>query len=755
MAFYFNQGNRREKKHDKTALGPSPLKPTEAKPASTAHDSQPRQQQQQATPQRRRERLGETLRRTRPGPGTALRDIRLAKIFGEPVIDPTQPRRPTPADIYSARDILFNSAGRVSYGTWRGLIMYLTQAHQQIEDYTRAFFLTFRSFATPLDLAHALVRRAQMLPGGGLSAQELRLWRDRVQAPIRYRVFLAVRTWYNQYWQPYTDNELLPLLCRFLINDYLPSRHGSSAKDCVKFLQMIESKNSNVDLQALRDSRAPTVRQTSSHQLSSQAPDGNSLDEASRTNVAGGTSAGATYDASKSISRSRADADHHHNSCDDRGIFRRMFGRSNHESDHLHHHHPRFSSPHSESLSSTDEPDITDLLMATVGMDLSIEAYRRISHILNINPVDVACQLTIIESSCYCQIQPHELLNKEFSRRPDSTALNVRQMSRWSTQISRWASMLILSEITPERRCRLLKYFINLGIQLLALKNYDAVMAIKGAIYCAGVMRLKRTWSLLPKKFTIMCRRLLDAMDSDHNYANYRELLRKSQPPLLPFLGLYLTDLTFLEDGNPTYRRYEHPADHLDGPTDSDTASNSNSSSNSSKGSNDSDSDDQTEYDRPRGVQLTGQTCALFARRSEVDLDNPSILINFEKSYRLAVIIQEIQKFQIEYSGNFTMAIPGLQQYLIEEWSKYETYDDDRIYEISLQREPRAELPVAADSAAASTATAAAGRDPGSSGMRFSRLLPGTQRLWSKEHAAIPDSTLSTIDSDDSGSSVY
>ncbi|KAJ2778830.1 Ras guanine nucleotide exchange factor bud5 [Coemansia interrupta] len=729
MAFYFNQGNRKEKKHNKTALGPSPLKPTtSAKPASTANDSQAKQ----PAPQRRRERLGETLRLSRPGPGTALRDIRLAKIFGEPVIDPTQQTKRTPADMYSARDILFNSSGRVSYGTWHGLVMYLTQAHQQIEDYTKVFFLTFRSFATPLDLARALVRRSQLQPEGGLSAQELKLWRDRVQAPIRYRVFLAMRTWYDQYWQPYTDNELLPYLCGFLLNEYLPSRHGSSAKDCVKFLQLVETKNSNVDLRALRDTGTSAVRQTFSYQLNANALDGDSIGEASRTNVAGRNSPGATHDASKSMSRTQADADEHH-SCDGRGIFHRMFNRNAPKHDHR----SPSPSPHPDSLSSTDEPDITDLLMATVGMDLSIEAYRRISHILNINPVDVACQLTIIESSCYCQIQPHELLNKEFSRRPDSTALNVRQMSRWSTQISRWASMLILSEITPERRCRLLKYFINLGIQLLALKNYDAVMAIKGAIYCAGVMRLKRTWSLLPKKFTIMCRRLLDAMDSDHNYANYRELLRKSQPPLLPFLGLYLTDLTFLEDGNPTYRRYEHPADHMDRQTDSDSGS-----------SDGSDSDNRTEYDRPRGVQLTGQTCALFARRSEVDLDNPSILVNFEKSYRLAMIIQEIQKFQIEYSGNFTMAIPGLQQYLIEEWSKYETYDDDRIYEISLQREPRAELPIAAD-------TAAAGKDLGSGGMRLSRLLPGTQRLWSKEHVAVPDSTLSTIDSDDSGSSVY
>ncbi|KAJ1933588.1 hypothetical protein FBU59_005979, partial [Linderina macrospora] len=189
--------------------------------------------------------------------------------------------------------------------------------------------------------------------------------------------------------------------------------------------------------------------------------------------------------------------------------------------------------------------------MATVGVDLSVEAYRSVN-ILQVSPMDVACQLTIIESSCFCQIQATELLNKEFSHRETSLATNVRQMTKWSTQISRWVSAVILSETTADRRCRALKYFIQLGTQCLALKNFDAVMAIKAAIFCAAVMRLKSTWALLPKKYDVMSKRLHEATDPDRNYANYRALLRRSQPPLLPFMGLYLTDLTFLEDGNPT-----------------------------------------------------------------------------------------------------------------------------------------------------------------------------------------------------------
>jgi len=42
-------------------------------------------------------------------------------------------------------------------------------------------------------------------------------------------------------------------------------------------------------------------------------------------------------------------------------------------------------------------------------------------------------------------------------------------------------------------------------------------------------------------------------MDTASNFSRYREALRTSPPPSVPFLGLYLTDLTFIEDGNPSF----------------------------------------------------------------------------------------------------------------------------------------------------------------------------------------------------------
>ena len=42
-------------------------------------------------------------------------------------------------------------------------------------------------------------------------------------------------------------------------------------------------------------------------------------------------------------------------------------------------------------------------------------------------------------------------------------------------------------------------------------------------------------------------------IDSTKNFANYKQLLRNINPPCVPFLGVYLTYLTFINDGNPDF----------------------------------------------------------------------------------------------------------------------------------------------------------------------------------------------------------
>lgn len=43
-----------------------------------------------------------------------------------------------------------------------------------------------------------------------------------------------------------------------------------------------------------------------------------------------------------------------------------------------------------------------------------------------------------------------------------------------------------------------------------------------------------------------------ELIDSSKNWSVYREALHAATPPCIPFLGTYLTDLVFIEDGIPS-----------------------------------------------------------------------------------------------------------------------------------------------------------------------------------------------------------
>jgi len=54
-------------------------------------------------------------------------------------------------------------------------------------------------------------------------------------------------------------------------------------------------------------------------------------------------------------------------------------------------------------------------------------------------------------------------------------------------------------------------------------------------------------------KTNAMLESMRNLIASGKNFLQYRETLRIANPPCIPFLGVYLTDLTFIEDGIPSH----------------------------------------------------------------------------------------------------------------------------------------------------------------------------------------------------------
>lgn len=79
-------------------------------------------------------------------------------------------------------------------------------------------------------------------------------------------------------------------------------------------------------------------------------------------------------------------------------------------------------------------------------------------------------------------------------------------------------------------------------------------MSIVSALNSSSVNRLKKTFENVTAKTRATLEALRKSTDLSRNYAVYRQTLKQCSPPCLPFLGLFLTDLTFTEEGNPNIR---------------------------------------------------------------------------------------------------------------------------------------------------------------------------------------------------------
>ncbi|KAI8815184.1 ras guanine nucleotide exchange factor domain-containing protein [Cladochytrium replicatum] len=177
--------------------------------------------------------------------------------------------------------------------------------------------------------------------------------------------------------------------------------------------------------------------------------------------------------------------------------------------------------------------------------------------LLELDPTEVARQLTIMESAAYNKIQPSELLKKAWSDKNEvqglETAPNVRIFISISNQVTGWVAHTILQEKDLKKRGNCIKQFILIAEKCRKLNNFNTMMSIISGLESAHIHRLQRTWAQLTPRTVQSFDVLKNLMSSTKNFIKYREALHSVNPPCIPFLGFYLSDLTFIEDGNPDF----------------------------------------------------------------------------------------------------------------------------------------------------------------------------------------------------------
>ncbi|ODV84396.1 hypothetical protein CANARDRAFT_8749 [[Candida] arabinofermentans NRRL YB-2248] len=186
--------------------------------------------------------------------------------------------------------------------------------------------------------------------------------------------------------------------------------------------------------------------------------------------------------------------------------------------------------------------------------------------LLNFNGLEIAKQLTLIESKMFCSIKAEELLNQNFTSKKLHLNLspNIQKSVLFTNLLSDYVIESVLTpNLTMKQRVHALKCWLKVAISCLYLRNFNTLASIMTSLQSFLISRITKIWDGLSEKYKDLFQYLASIIHPDKNYLVYRTKLKEIlssnleedlDVPIVPYVSLFLQDLTFIVDGNPNYR---------------------------------------------------------------------------------------------------------------------------------------------------------------------------------------------------------
>ncbi|CAF3791771.1 unnamed protein product [Adineta steineri] len=168
--------------------------------------------------------------------------------------------------------------------------------------------------------------------------------------------------------------------------------------------------------------------------------------------------------------------------------------------------------------------------------------------LFDFHSTDISEQLTILDSELFLKIQLSEILYMSIEKGEEYSP-NLAVFTEHFNNISYWVRTRILEQNSQRQRENYFEKFLKILKHLRRLHNFNSYLAILSALDCGPLTRLN--WS---KNISDAVSEHTDLIDSTGSFKNYREALNASVgQPCIPYIGLILSDLTFVHIGNSDY----------------------------------------------------------------------------------------------------------------------------------------------------------------------------------------------------------
>eukprot|EP00834_Sanchytrium_tribonematis_P004723 NODE_248_length_11794_cov_0.876015.p2 type:complete len:785 gc:universal NODE_248_length_11794_cov_0.876015:4327-1973(-) len=162
-------------------------------------------------------------------------------------------------------------------------------------------------------------------------------------------------------------------------------------------------------------------------------------------------------------------------------------------------------------------------------------------NLLEIDAVEIARQISLIEFELFSQLKAEELIQKSWmASDKEKKAPNLIRMAKFSNHLIMWFVSEIVNIKDIKVRTQAIEKLILIAQALEKLRNYNGVKEVLAALSHSALHRMKKTKAGISNKIQQIHRDLNTLMSTESNFKNLRKCIREMTLPCIPFPGIII-----------------------------------------------------------------------------------------------------------------------------------------------------------------------------------------------------------------------